>query len=198
MESEEDSSHSPIKRSRGSHLQIKCSRKSRFPVIRSKYFRNKNLSDFKLKLSQCRPWTPPKSPYNLIQERLFSDPWKLLVATIFLNKTSGKLAVPIIHQFLHKWDTPQAVMSGSLEEMEELIRPLGLQRKRAKTILQFSGEYITKPWIYPNELHGIGKYGNDSYRIFCVNEWKLVRPDDHMLNLYHEFLWENHVKLGID
>lgn len=37
-----------------------------------------------------RKWTPPRSPFNLIQETLFHDPWKLLIATIFLNKTSGK------------------------------------------------------------------------------------------------------------
>jgi len=24
------------------------------------------------------------------------------------------------------------------------------------------------------ELYGIGKYGNDSYRIFCVGDWRLV------------------------
>lgn len=36
-------------------------------------------------------------------------------------------------------------------------------------------EYLTKQWRYPVELHGIGKYGNDSYRIFCVDEWKQVR-----------------------
>ncbi|KAG8546158.1 hypothetical protein GDO81_019674 [Engystomops pustulosus] len=34
-------------------------------------------------------WTPPRSPFNLVQETLFHDPWKLLIATIFLNKTSG-------------------------------------------------------------------------------------------------------------
>jgi DNA transposition AAA+ family ATPase len=37
------------------------------------------------------PWVPPRSPYNLVQESLFHDPWKLLVATIFLNRTTGKL-----------------------------------------------------------------------------------------------------------
>lgn len=37
-----------------------------------------------------RKWTPPRSPFNLVQETLFHDPWKLLIATIFLNKTSGK------------------------------------------------------------------------------------------------------------
>ncbi|KAM4768520.1 methyl-CpG-binding domain protein 4 isoform 2-T2 [Cyanocitta cristata] len=36
-----------------------------------------------------RKWTPPRSPFNLIQETLFHDPWKLLIATIFLNKTSA-------------------------------------------------------------------------------------------------------------
>lgn len=36
-------------------------------------------------------------------------------------------------------------------------------------------EYLTKQWRYPVELHGIGKYGNDSYRIFCVDEWRQVR-----------------------
>lgn len=35
-------------------------------------------------------------------------------------------------------------------------------------------EYLSKSWRYPIELHGIGKYGNDSYRIFCVEEWRKV------------------------
>ena len=41
------------------------------------------------KLIQAAEWTPPRSPYNLIQESLFHDPWKLLTATIFLQKTTG-------------------------------------------------------------------------------------------------------------
>ncbi|OXB81585.1 UNVERIFIED_CONTAM: hypothetical protein H355_008433, partial [Colinus virginianus] len=59
-------------------------------------------------------------------------------------------------------------------------------------------EYLNKQWKYPIELHGIGKYGNDSYRIFCVNEWKEVQPQDHKLNIYHAWLWENHEKLSVD
>ena len=34
-------------------------------------------------------YVPPPSPFGLIQESLFYDPWMLLVATIFLNKTNG-------------------------------------------------------------------------------------------------------------
>ena len=35
-------------------------------------------------------WTPPKSPFNLVQESLYHDPWKLLIGTIFLNRTTGR------------------------------------------------------------------------------------------------------------
>ncbi len=34
-------------------------------------------------------FSPPQSPYGLVQEQLYKEPWKLLVATIFLNKTTG-------------------------------------------------------------------------------------------------------------
>ena len=36
-------------------------------------------------------FSPPQSPFGLVQEQLFNEPWKLLVATIFLNKTTGIL-----------------------------------------------------------------------------------------------------------
>jgi len=49
-----------------------------------------SLQPLKL-INQQQKWIPPKSPYNLIQETLFHDPWKLLVATIFLNRTGGEV-----------------------------------------------------------------------------------------------------------
>ncbi|XP_005522277.1 PREDICTED: methyl-CpG-binding domain protein 4 [Pseudopodoces humilis] len=145
-----------------------------------------------------RKWTPPRSPFNLIQETLFHDPWKLLIATIFLNKTSGKMAIPVLWEFLKKYPSPEVARAADWKEMSELLKPLGLYELRAKTIIRFSGEYLSKAWRYPIELHGIGKYGNDSYRIFCVNEWKEVQPQDHKLNVYHRWLWENRESLSID
>ena len=35
-------------------------------------------------------WHPPASPYGLIEEYLYEDPWKLLVACMLLNVTAGK------------------------------------------------------------------------------------------------------------
>ncbi len=33
-------------------------------------------------------WEPPQSPFGLIEEQLFGNPWKLLIACILLNKTN--------------------------------------------------------------------------------------------------------------
>ncbi|XP_008853172.2 methyl-CpG-binding domain protein 4 [Nannospalax galili] len=144
-----------------------------------------------------KKWTPPRSPFNLVQETLFHDPWKLLIATIFLNRTSGKMAIPVLWEFLEKYPSAEIARTADWRDVSELLKPLGLYDLRAKTIIKFSDEYLTKQWRYPIELHGIGKYGNDSYRIFCVNEWKQVHPEDHKLNKYHDWLWENHEKLSL-
>ncbi|XP_045145981.1 methyl-CpG-binding domain protein 4 isoform X2 [Echinops telfairi] len=144
-----------------------------------------------------KKWTPPRSPFNLVQETLFHDPWKLLIATIFLNRTSGKMAIPVLWEFLEKYPSAEVARSADWRDVSELLKPLGLYDLRAKAIVKFSDEYLTKKWKYPIELHGIGKYGNDSYRIFCINEWKQVHPEDHKLNKYHDWLWENHEKLNL-
>ncbi|XP_076362291.1 uncharacterized protein LOC143253050 isoform X2 [Tachypleus tridentatus] len=142
-------------------------------------------------------WTPPKSPYNLVQESLYHDPWKLLVSTIFLQKTTGRAAIPVLWNFFDKYPLPEDACKADWKDIAHILKPLGLHEKRAKIIIRFSKEYLTKEWTYPIELYGIGKYGNDSYRIFCVKEWKKVKPTDHMLNKYQEWLWKNHNIIGL-
>ncbi|XP_072276594.1 methyl-CpG-binding domain protein 4 [Pyxicephalus adspersus] len=166
----------------------------------SQYFSKKHTKDAlePPRRKAFSKWTPPRSPFNLVQETLFHDPWKLLVATIFLNRTSGKMAIPVLWSFLEKYPSAEVARVADWKDMAEILQPLGLYELRAKTIVRFSEEYLTKKWRYPIELHGIGKYGNDSYRIFCVNEWKEVQPEDHKLNKYHDWLWENKDKLGLD
>ncbi|KAK2851602.1 hypothetical protein Q5P01_007878 [Channa striata] len=165
----------------------------------SPYFRGKPCRDglSPPRRKAFKKWTPPRSPFNLIQETLFHDPWKLLVAAIFLNKTSGKMAFPVLWQFFERYPSAEVTREADWKPLSELMKPLGLYELRAKTLIRFSDEYLNKQWRYPIELHGIGKYGNDSYRIFCVGEWRQVKPADHMLNKYHAWLWENHETLGI-
>ncbi|RVE70659.1 hypothetical protein OJAV_G00067390 [Oryzias javanicus] len=124
----------------------------------SPYFSGKSLRDglSPPRRKAFKKWTPPRSPFNLIQETLFHDPWKLLVATIFLNKTSGKMAVPVLWQFFERYPSADVTRDADWKPMSELMKPLGLYELRAKTLIRFSDEYLTKQWRYPIELHGIG------------------------------------------
>ncbi|XP_043222573.1 methyl-CpG-binding domain protein 4-like isoform X1 [Amphibalanus amphitrite] len=161
-----------------------------------------------------RPWTPPESPYDLVQERYYQDPWKLLIASIFLSKPpetspedvwgdpppvlEARRARPLLEQFFERWPTAKAARDASAQEIASLIEPLQLGEHAADLIIRFSDEFLTKKWKSPTELYGIGRYGSDAYRIFCLGQWKQVRPLDHMLSLYHNWLWTNYKALRLE
>lgn len=54
---------------------------------------------------------------------------------------------------------PDAMTATEVEEkeIETLIKPLGLQKKRAKMIQRFSHEYLQESWTHVTQLHGVGK-----------------------------------------
>jgi len=50
----------------------------------------------------------------------------------------------------------------------------GIKKGGAYRRLSVATEVDTFQIEHPIELHGIGKYGNDSYRIFCTPDWREV------------------------
>ncbi|KAJ3214365.1 Methyl-CpG-binding domain protein 4 [Dinochytrium kinnereticum] len=108
------------------------------------------------------------SPIGLIQEKLKGNPWQLLVATVFLNRTRGCQAKPVLWDFFESFPSPEACAEASVSVIAEIIHPLGMQTQRAKRLIQFSKSFIENPHFSdPRSLPGIGKYGYDSWRLFC-------------------------------
>ena len=137
-------------------------------------------------------WIPPKSPYNLIQEQLWEDPWKIFVVCIFCNLTKRVQAEPYFWKCIDLWPDPESMSKADPAEIESIIKPLGLSQRRSKALVKMSTDYLQKDWKnQPDVLYGIGKYASDAYRIFCVGEWQSVEPRDHALNDYHDFLKKN-------
>ncbi|MEW5316422.1 MAG: hypothetical protein WDW38_007797 [Sanguina aurantia] len=133
-------------------------------------------------------WEPPASPYGLIEEVLFQDPWKLLLACVLLNRTSGVQVRKVLWPLLRLYPSPAQLMAADAEVLEGLLRPLGLFRKRAQSIRRFSQEYVHTQWTCPKQLHGIGQYAADAYNIFCRGQWQGPAPADKDLRKYHEWL----------
>jgi len=133
-------------------------------------------------------WSPPASPHSLLQELLWPNEWKVLVACLLLNLTSRKQVDSVVDEFFKRYPTPKDCVSADSDGMYKLLKPLGLVNKRIKTLKRFSDEYLNKDWSTPKELYGCGKYADDAWHIFCKGDWRNVEPSDHALNNYHEFL----------
>ncbi|MPC17583.1 Methyl-CpG-binding domain protein 4 [Portunus trituberculatus] len=128
----------------GSTGAAPLSKRARRDDRKSEYFKTKGDKLSRVRLKSGTRWTPPRSPFNLFQESLYHDPWKLLVGTIFLNRTTGEEALGknILWKFLDKWPTPEETIKASWEELAAVIQPLGLHEKRAKMIIRFSGDAV--------------------------------------------------------
>jgi len=140
-------------------------------------------------------WTPPRSPHNLIQEELWPNEWKILVSCMLLNLTTRKQLDKIRVEFFNKYPDAAAMAAADEDCLREMIKSLGLANKRAKTLIRFSREYLEKEWKTAKDLHGCGKYADDSWRIFCKGEWQSVEPNDHALNKYCGWLVDDMEKI---
>lgn len=158
-------------------------------------------------------WSPPESPYELVQERYWDDPWKLLVACMVLSEVaegnpddtwgepgpvvSSRAARPLLEELFQRWPTAAAARDADSADVRELLTPLQVGDDVAAAIVRFSDEYANKKYKSPTELEGVGRLGSDSYRLFCLGQWKQVRPQEHMLCLYHNWIWTNHKALRV-
>lgn len=149
---------------------------------------SEKLDDAYQRKSPDNMWKPPRSTYGLLQEDHAHDPWRVLVICMLLNRTSGLQARRVISDLFTLCPDAKTATKVVTEEIEKIIQTLGLQRKRAVMIQRFSQEYMGESWTHVTQLHGVGKYAADAYAIFCTGKWDRVRPTDHMLNYYWEFL----------
>lgn len=137
------------------------------------------------------------SPLDLTQEHYAGDPWRLLVTCIMCSRTSGGPTIrETLAQFLARYPTPTAVIRGDEEEMAALLHPLGacaggrcccalvsqhacasagLHRER--TVRRCAAGFLRAGWSQPIQLYGIGKFANDSWRVFCHGEYAAVAAD---------------------
>ncbi|KAK4437519.1 Methyl-CpG-binding domain protein 4-like protein [Sesamum alatum] len=136
-------------------------------------------------------WKPPRSPFNLLQEDHAFDPWRVLVICMLLNQTTGLQAGRVLSNFFQLCPNAKTATEVASEDIEEVIWSLGLHKKRALGIQRFSEEYMSESWTHVTDLTGVGKYAADAYAIFCTGKWERVRPVDHMLVKYWEFLSGN-------
>jgi A/G-specific adenine glycosylase len=94
-----------------------------------------------------------------------SDPWHILIAAIMLRKTTTKQVNKIFPTFIKQFPNSYTVKDASIEFVEEQIKSLGLEKRRAKEIKMMAEvintRYNGRVPSAENDLlsiPGVGKY----------------------------------------
>ena len=145
-------------------------------------------------------WAPPLSPFGLLEEILWQDEWKLLVACMMLNCTTRLQVDRVLWRlFLLAPTAADAVRVGSapegLEALERIIAPLGLHRKRTNAFVKLSVDVEAQRSKNGGKIknvsacHGVGVYAADAHALF-VDGVLAGPPRDHALRWYHAWAHE--------
>ena len=109
----------------------------------------------------------------MVQQQVKSE-WQHMVGVMCLNLTYRKQVKKLLPKFFKRYPNASTFLRGRYNAQEKMLRPLGMSTVRAKRMRQMSLDFLSWDRKDATDLHGIGKYGSDSYRIFYKNEI----PDD--------------------
>lgn len=90
---------------------------------------------------------PPlsSSTFGIIQEKLWKEPFWLLIAVTFLNKTTGRAAVPIFWKVKKLFPTPEELAKADPDVLLEMVKSLGLQNARSKRLISMAQAWVENP-----------------------------------------------------
>ncbi|MFX0085029.1 MAG: endonuclease III domain-containing protein [Candidatus Hodarchaeota archaeon] len=67
-----------------------------------------------------------------------NDPYQILIATILSLRTKDEMTYKASKELFSKADTPEKILNLPVEELEEIIYPVGFYRRKAETIRKIS------------------------------------------------------------
>ena len=116
----------------------------------------------------------------LLQEVHSNSPWKMMVCCILLNQTNRRQVDRVIDELFARWPY-SSIMAGiesksETQELVDVLRPLGFQRRRATTLIRFSRDWCQGKLMA--ECYGIGPYALDSFRIFYLRDYSRFESGD--------------------
>lgn len=83
--------------------------------------------------------------FGLIQERISSSLYALIVQAILWNQTRGTQARPILFSLLIKYPSPEDLAAATLSDLASLLQPIGLHNIRAARLIAMATSWVASP-----------------------------------------------------
>ena len=105
----------------------------------------------------------------MVQQQV-KNVWQHMVGVICLNLTNRKQVKEVLPKLFEKYPNATKFLIGNIKTQKRMLAPLGMINVRLKRLRKMSRDFLKWDHKDATDLHGIGKYGSDSYRIFYKNE----------------------------
>ena len=123
---------------------------------------------------------------ELMVQQQVDNKWQHMVGVICLNLTNRKQVKRVLPEFFSQWSTPEQFLQADFDTVKKLVSPLGMGEVRTKRLFRMSQDFLTWDQNNAKDLHGIGKYGSDSYEIFYKNNIPDNVQDKELLRYIRE------------
>ena len=128
-------------------------------------FRKKIISWYENHGRKNLPWRKEK------------DPWRVMIASILLKKTTAVQVKKIYKKFIEKFPHPHSLANADEEELKALLAPLGMEHTRtklllklAKTLVQEYNGGIPSSIEKLMKLPGVGRYSASEVLLLSYND----------------------------
>jgi endonuclease III len=128
------------------------------------------------------PANEPRAPRagRLFQEDLLADPFWMIVACSLVNLTTWDQARPAFEWLRRRYVAPSVLAAARPEDLHDALRPLGLWRRRAISLVRLAQAWVRSPPKTSQDvmkLPGCGKYAADTWAIFMDGQTDLNVTD---------------------
>jgi len=144
------------------------------------FFQNELLSWFKDN-GRAFPWRKPKM-----------TTYQVIISEILLQRTKAETVAKFLPYFLKEYPNWKKIGTATENELEALLKPLGLQSQRSKRLFKLSQAIKERKGRFPKKRSEIekipmmGQYITNAYELFILNK-KLPLLDVNMARLLERF-----------
>lgn len=128
------------------------------------------------KNKRCFPWRETRNPYNV------------LISEVLLQKTNSRAVGSVYNEFIHKYPTPLHVTKSTIDEIYQIVSPLGLHYRAERIFLLCNSIVKEYKGKIPNNitdlmtLKGIGRYAASAVLCFGFG-YKIAILDQNVIRI---------------
>ncbi|OAI56453.1 hypothetical protein AYO47_02110 [Planctomyces sp. SCGC AG-212-M04] len=105
-----------------------------------------------------------------------ATPYIQVLTEILVQQTRAENVAAALPRIVRRYDSWQALAKARISDLERVLRPLGLWRRRARAIKNLARALSVRNWIWPidrqdlESLPAVGQYVASAVRIFVYEQ----------------------------